>query len=431
MKPGHHSRFLLLSLSMLLSSTAAAQNVLIKNALVHSVTGAQAQANTDVLVRDGRIRAVGKALSADGDTPVYDAAGRPLTPGLFAGIAPIGLVEVSAEESSVDSHFNQDAGRTGQTGMRPEFNPTYAYNPHASAVAVNRIEGLTYTMLNAGVSEGGSIIAGHGAVISLDGRYDAVLAGSETLFVYLGGSAGGLAGHSRAGQYMLLEQAFREARSSSSALRSEARLLTASGREVLARFLDNGRVVVSVNRAADILQVLRLAEQHRFRPIIYGGAEAWMVAEQLAAANTPVILNPLNNLPANFDQLGARLDNATLLAAAGVPIVFSFNGDAHNTRKIRQAAGNAVAHGLPWPAALAAITATPARVFGLGEHFGTIEVGKQADLVLWDDDPLEVTSTAQAVWIQGRAVNMRSRQTLLRDRYLPQNPALPRQYIKP
>jgi imidazolonepropionase-like amidohydrolase len=131
----------------------------------------------------------------------------------------------------------------------------------------------------------------------------------------------------------------------------------------------------------------------------------------------PVILNPLENLPADFDRLGSRFDNAKILHEAGVQIAFS-QTDSFHLRKNRQLAGNAVAHGLPWDAGLDAITSGPAAIFGLGTGRGRIEKGQVADLVLWSGDPLEVTSVAEQVWIEGRPVTMRSRQTELRDRYL-------------
>src|SRR5690606_17510455 len=144
--------------------------------------------------------------------------------------------------------------------------------------------------------------------------------------------------------------------------------------------------------------------------------------------------NPLNNLPASFDQLGASLENAARLDAAGVAVSFSQGGDAsHNARKIRQLAGNAVANGLPWAEGLAGLTSVPAKVFGVADKLGSIAVGKQADLVLWSGDPLEVSSVALQVWLDGKPIQMRSRQTELRDRYLrPQvqreNGGLPRAY---
>jgi imidazolonepropionase-like amidohydrolase len=153
------------------------------------------------------------------------------------------------------------------------------------------------------------------------------------------------------------------------------------------------------------------------KPVIAGGTEAWVVAKDLAAADVPVILDPLNNLPSDFDRLGSRFDNAKLLNEAGVHIAFSFS-DSFQVRKNRQLAGNAVAHGLPWDAALAAITSSPAEIFGIGKDHGRIEKGQLADLVLWSGDPLEVTTVAEQVWIAGNAVTMRSRQTELRDKYL-------------
>jgi imidazolonepropionase-like amidohydrolase len=184
----------------------------------------------------------------------------------------------------------------------------------------------------------------------------------------------------------------------------------------LKAYLAGGRVVFFVERAADIRQVIRYAQRHGMKPVIAGGTEAWVVASELAAADVPVILDPLGNLPADFDRLGARFDNARLLHAAGVQIAFSF-ADSFQARKNRQLAGNAVAHGLPWDAGLAAVTSNPAAIFGLDSQ-GRIEKGQSADLVLWSGDPLEVTSVAEQVWIGGNPVTMRSRQTGLRDRYL-------------
>ncbi len=147
-----------------------------------------------------------------------------------------------------------------------------------------------------------------------------------------------------------------------------------------------------------------------------------LFAKTLARDRVPVMLDPLQDLPSDFDRLGARLDNAARLHDAGVRIAFSGIASmvsvSHSARIIRQLAGNAVAHGLPWDTALAAITANPAEIFGLGATRGRIAVGQVADLVLWSGDPLEVTALADQVWIAGRAVEMRSRQTELRDRYL-------------
>src|SRR5690606_3763818 len=198
----------------------------------------------------------------------------------------------------------------------------------------------------------------------------------------------------------------------------------------LARYLDGGRVVFQVDRAADIRQTLAFARRHGLRPVIAGGAEAWLVAAELRATGAAVLLDPLVNLPSEFVRLGARLATAPRRHEAGVAAAFSRGGDAtHDARKIRQRAGNAVSDGLPWEAGLAGLTSVPARIFGIRDR-GRIAVGQVADLVLWSGDPLEVTSLAEQVWLAGKPMPMRSRQTELRDRYLAPAGDLPRAYVK-
>ena len=253
--------------------------------------------------------------------------------------------------------------------------------------------------------------------------------GPRVLFVDLGADASGLTGSSRAAQWMILDQLIDEVRGRISP-DANAALLTPAGRATLARYIGGGgRVMVGVNRAADIRQLLRWAQRHSVRIAISGGAEAWKLAPQLAAAKVPVFVDPLANLPSDFDSLGASMDNAARLRAAGVDVGFSQRGDAsHNARKVRQLAGNAVAAGLPWADGLAGLTRVPAEAFGVAGTLGPIAPGKRADLVLWSGDPLEVNAVALQVWMDGRAIPMRSRQTELRDRYLRGEGPLPRAY---
>lgn len=265
----------------------------------------------------------------------------------------------------------------------------------------------------------------------LDGGYQAPLAGIRALFVNLGGDLAALTGNSRAAEYMLLDQAIAEARAAPPAGSANA-LLTPAGRRTMAQYLSGGRIVVGVDRAADILRVLEIARRENLNLILTGAAEGWKVAGQLAAAKAPVLVDALEDLPGSFDSLGARLENAARLHAAGVAVGFSQRGDAsHNARKIRQLAGNAVAYGLPWEAGLAGLTSVPARALGLDDRLGSIEPGKLADLVLWSGDPLEVITVARRVWMEGRPMPMRSRQTDLRDRYLRAEGPLPRAYVLP
>ena len=391
---------------------AFAQDFLIRGATLHTATAQGTLKNTDVLVRGGAIAAIGAAARGAAGVPVVEAQGKELTPGLFGGLTSLGLEEVSLESQTVDSTLNIKSPAWTQQ-WRPELDVSPAFNPRSTLVPVARIEGITWSVL--APASGDTIIGGQGAAVTLDGRYDAVLRGSGSLFITMGSAGAQLAGGTRAAEFMLLEQAIRETRAQGPI--GEGALLHGAGREVMARYLSGGRVVFQVERAADILGVVGFARRNGMKPVIAGGSEAWVVAKELAQADVPVILDPLQDLPGDFDHLGASLSNAARLQRAGVRIAFS-SGDSHNARLTRQLAGNAVAHGLPWDSALAAITANPADIFGLGATRGRIAVGQVADLVLWNSDPLEVTTLADQVWIAGRPVELRSRQTELRDRYL-------------
>jgi imidazolonepropionase-like amidohydrolase len=220
---------------------------------------------------------------------------------------------------------------------------------------------------------------------------------------------------------MLLRQAILEARTPNALLDGDERLLTPRGRQVLRQFLEGAGVVVfDVDRAADIRQTLEFAMREKLRIAILGAAEGWRVAADLAAAKVPVIIDALEDLPGSFDSIGATLENAARLHKGGVRVAFTLGSadEPYNVRKIRQAAGVAVANGLPWDVALAGLTSVPAEIFSVNDRCGAIERGRRADLVLWSGDPLEVTSLPERVFIDGQLQPDRSRQTELRDRYL-------------
>ena len=427
-------RLILVALTLLPAlaiPAAQAQGLLIRNATVHTATEQGTLANADVLIRDGKIAAIGTNLAADG-VETIDAAGLPLTPTLFGGISGIGLEEVSSETFTRDAALALGSDAKDIV-VRPEFDVTLAYNPDTVLAPVARVEGIGFTLLSANATAGGSIIGGQGAMVRLDGSPDPI--GPKALFVTLGGGSSEFSGVSRAGQWMLLDQLLAELRGT---MPAEMAHLTPAGREAFTRYIDGGgRIVFDVHRAADIRQLLRWAAPKRLTIAISGGAEAWKLAPELAAARVPVFLDSLAGLPSNFDQIHATLENAARLHAAGVAVGFNPSGDgSHNARKNRQLAGNAVAHGLPWDVAMAGLTRVPAEAFGVADRIGTIAVGRSADLVLWSGDPLDVAHTAKQVWMEGRAISMRSRQTELRERYLraeprPDQGALPRAYPPP
>jgi len=400
-----------LTLALLaLPAVLQAQDLLIRNATVHTAGQRGTLQASDVLVRGGLITAVGPGLAAPAGVTVVEAKGRPLTPALFGGITEIGVEEVSGESSTVDHTLT-----LGEQPLRPEFDVTLAYNPASVLVPVARLDGIGFTAV--GALTGGGFIAGQGGVVRLDGSPDPI--GPRALHVRLGSAAAELTGQSRAAQWMLLQQVVDEARGRVPTDSPHA-LLTPAGRRTVAGYLaGQGRLLVEVERASDIRQLLRWAAREKVKIAVVGGSEAWQLAPELAKAQVPVFVDALGNLPTSFDQIGATLENAARLQRAGVAVSFAQSGDAsHNARKLRQLAGNAVAHGLPWEDGLAGLTRVPAQALGVDDRIGSIAPGKLADLVLWDGDPLDVAHYAEQVWLGGRMLPMRSRQTDLRDRYL-------------
>ncbi|MBW3568380.1 MAG: amidohydrolase family protein, partial [Proteobacteria bacterium] len=309
-----------------------------------------------------------------------------------------------------------------------------AVNPRSTLIPVSRIEGITRAVSRP--YAGKSIFAGRSALISLGSVDDFLLSRNTAMHVTLGEHGGELTGGSRGAALTKLREALEDARD----FGNNRRAFETAGRyeyslsrpdlEALQPALKGELpVVVEVERASDIEAVLRMANEFKLRVVILGGSEAWMVADKLARANVPVILDPLQNLPSSFEQIGSTLKNAAALHSAGVTISFT-SGGSHNARNLKQGAGNAVAHGLPWTAALEALTVNPAKIFGVS-NYGRLAAGQDADVVVWDGDPLETTTFADHVFIQGRKIPMESRQTKLRDRYLELNEVRPQAYDKP
>jgi imidazolonepropionase-like amidohydrolase len=245
--------------------------------------------------------------------------------------------------------------------------------------------------------------------------------------VYADLSAGGRAAGwgARGGQLLRLRELFHDvrqyARRRDDFERNQMRKVAASrlDLEALLPLLDGALpLVVEVNRAADIQNVLRFGGQHKLQLVLTGCEEGWLVAREIAAAGVPVIVSALPNLPRSFDALGARLENAALLAKAGVKVALSPRDFTfHGSRTLRLEAGNAVANGLPWESALAAITRRPAEIFNVDDEVGVLASGKLADVVVWTGDPFEPLTRPRHVFIGGREMPAVSRQTELRDRY--------------
>ncbi|WP_299946381.1 amidohydrolase family protein [uncultured Microbulbifer sp.] len=408
----------------LLFSNAQAETILVKGGKVHTLSDKGSLDTADILIADGRIVQVGPSLDASAER-VIDAGGKVVTPGIIAPISELGLVEISAASTT------NDQAVTGES-IGSAFNPLPAYNPKSTLIPFNRAGGVTSAVVfprispwDSGAVEAQRVFAGRSFAIKLNGEFDSVEARDVAQKAYLGEAGAQLAGGSRASAYAKVESALREAiefRENRSAIRrGEWRQLDYSlaDLEALQPVVDGKTpLVITANRASDILAAIALAKAFDVKLVILGAAEGWMVADQLAEAQVPVVIDAINNLPISFSSLGARLDNAALLTKAGVKVAISGPDYAstHNIYLSRQSAGNAVAHGLPYEAALKSISSNVADIFSL--EGGTLETGAVADIVIWSGDPLEVTSYPEQVLIAGEPQSLVTRSTRLRDRYL-------------
>lgn len=397
---------------MLCCLNAQAQTVAITHAKAWTLTAATPVEDATVVVTDGKITSVTAGGGAPAGARVFDARGRPLTPGLIHPATHLGLLEVSLASDTVDTS-------TKATSLGADFDIQYGINANSALVELARADGLTRAVSYPGRS-GIPPFSGTGALLRLKESTDIVERPGIGVFVVIGNHFAE-AGASRAAQWELLRHALNDAKKALAAAESS----TSRTAEVLAlEPVLAGKVplAITTHRESDIRQAIRLAKDYSLHVIIIGASEGWRVAGELAAAKIPVIIDPQANLPANFDELGARLDNAELLHRAGVTVATAVLSSIHQSynagESLREGAGLAVANGLPYIDALRSITAVPAQIWGLGAHCGTLATGYDADLVVWDGDPLEPTSAPVAVWIAGKEVSLKTRQTELRDRYM-------------
>ena len=398
---------------------AAAEVLAVVDARLPGPTGAPGPPVT-IVVDAGRIRSVGPGPAPAG-ARVLDAGGRLVTTGLMNGATHLGLVEVDAAQETVDAAADH-------TPLGAAIDVAPAVNANSTLLPLARADGLTRA---ASYPSGADVapFTGQAAVLRLSEGPEIVDRPRAAVVAEVGGFSTRRAGGSRAAQWQLLHNALAEAKRYRP-LPPEAppggprdQLLNRLDLEALQPVLA-GRIplVVQASRESDIREAVRLRTEYGVRVVVLGGAEAWRLAPELAAAEVAVILDPFDVLPFTFDKLGARLDNAAILDRAGVRIAFSVSGIhlSHNAgAALREAAGLAVANGLPWDHALRAVTSGPAEIWGVADHYGAVAPGMDADLVVWDGDPFEPASRPTAVLVQGRQVSLRTRQSALAERYAP------------
>ncbi len=424
------------------SSVAAAQGecglkkgegFVLEGARIHVGDGSTViEAGAVAFDAQGRITAVGAGAAGPG--MVIDVTGKVITPGLVDFVTQLGLVEVEAVKGTVDTDSGGDR-------VRAAFRAWEGFNPNSLSIPVQRAGGVTSALI---VPTGG-LVSGQSAWINLSGErgFGAVIQSPVAMHMSFGEEGSAAAGGSRGGALLALRELYDDVRfyqsnksrydGNQSRSLADSRLDLEALATTLAGKLPEGKlpegkplvgklpVAVRVHRAVDILRVLEFCREQGLSPILIGATEAWIVRRELAAAGVPVVIDPMSNTPSSFERLGEREDNARLLHEAGVPVILS-TFSTHNARALRFQAGNAVRAGLPFEAALRAVTLAPAQAAGVADRYGSLEVGKRASLAVWSGDPFEFSSKVERLFIDGVEVSLDNRQRRLMERYR----ALPR-----
>jgi len=418
-------RALFLAAAVLSSAAvpALAQDIAITNAKLVIGDGSAPIEGGTVVVRGGKVVAAGRGVAVPAGIEGIDAGGKWVTPGIVAGFSRIGLVEVDAVDGS-----NDRSAPKSRFSAAIDISP--ALNPMGAPVAVNRADGITRALVFPGDSSG--LFHGQGAVVDLGDDMDMVTRARAFQFVSFGEEGATHAGGSRAATFLLFREQLLAARSYVRGNLADAApdaLLQRADVEALVRVINGtDRLFVRADRAADIVNVLKLrSEFPQMKLVLVGATEGWMVAQTIAAAGVPVLASALTDLPDTFERLGASQSNAGRMKAAGVDVTIGVfdDDDAHKLGYTLQYAGNVVAltkvpgaTGMGWDDAFAAITSAPARAAGVDGIIGSLRPGRAGDVVIWDGDPLELSSAPTAIWIDGKRQSLETRQDRLAKRYL-------------
>jgi imidazolonepropionase-like amidohydrolase len=409
---------------------AGGQTIAITGAKVYPVSSAPID-NATVLMRDGKIVAVGTNVTIPSDARRVDASGKWVTPGFINSSTQLGLVEVGQVQQTHD-----DAAR-GKDFIAAAFTVWDGLNAQSVMLAPARKEGVTSVVV---IPQGNLLVSGQAAMLDLvDGMPTDMIVRAPVAMVAQVQSPTS-AGATARGELLLrlrelIEDTRAFARNRAAFERNQTRDFTASRLDLQAMLpVVEGRIplIVGADKATDIDAALKLARENGLKIMIGGGAEGWMIANRLAAAKVPVLTGAMNNIPGSFTTLGQIQENAGLLRRAGVPVLLignSGSGDEEtfNVRNLKQEAGNAVAYGMTWNDALRAVTLTPAEAFGVADRIGSLQPGREANVVVWSGDPFEFNTVVEHVFVRGRESTQPTRQDLLTERYktLPPSPANP------
>lgn len=402
----------------------------IRNARIITVSGPEID-NGTIIIRDGKIEAVGTNVSLPSGAQTIEARGLSVYPGMMDTGTSMGLVEVG-----------QGAAGTVDTAEVGELNPNakaiLAVNPHSAHIAVTRVDGVTSVV---SIPVGG-LISGQAAIINLVGTSPmemAVIPYAALVINYPRTSSGGGGSFFGPPPQTNLSEALATANRQVEQIRKLLREAEAYGRaqdayakdqslpradqniilESLVPYVRRERpVIFRADREHEIRGAVNFAEEMKLNPIILGGEDAWKISSYLKEKNVPVILTGILDLPSREDDFYDTLyESAMKLHKAGVRFCISSGDSGANVRNLPFYAGMAAAFGLPKDEALKAVTLYPAQIMNVAQRLGSIEVGKIANLVVTDGDLLETRTHVRHLFIDGREVPLRSRHTDLNDAF--------------
>ena len=392
-----------------------AQTLVLEHAKVLTASSAGELEDASIVIENGKIAAVGKAVTVPAGADIIDMTGRVITPGLVAANTTLGVVEVNDRANANDS-----SAKTSDLSASVEIQ--YAVNPASTLIPVARNGGISRAIVTPGLGRGSLeklSFGGQAAVIDTGAGQDPIILPHAGVTLNLRGVKTG-----RAAVFPMLKAlledaatyAEKETPGDMSGLTQKN--WTLADLEALAPVArGEAPLIIEVDRASDISQMLKIGKALNLKMVLVGAAEGWAVADEIADADASVVLNPIDNLPSNFDQVQASIENATRLNAAGVKLALTSNRDGHDVRLTRYHAGMAVANGLPYEDAIKAITVNPARMFG-DTTAGEIAVGQDADIAVWSGDPLQPLTDLVVLYIGGEAQPKADRQIILREKYM-------------
>jgi imidazolonepropionase-like amidohydrolase len=407
------------ALAVVLAVPVAAQSIAITGGKVYPVSGPPIE-NGTVIITNGRIAAVGANVPIPAGAQRIDATGKIVTPGFVNSSTQLGVQEVSAVPDT------RDVSARGKDNVAAAFTVWEGLNPNSVMLAPARKEGVTSFV----VIPTGGLVAGQAALLDVvpGTTTDMIIRAPVAMVAEVGDPQA--AGVTSRGELIvklreLLDDTrfFRANRSAFD--RAQTRPFAASRLDLQAMIpVIEGTLplIIVVDRASDIDAAMRLARDFNVKLMIGGGAEAWMMADKLAAAKIPVLTGAMNNIPGGFAALGQRQENAGLLRKAGVQVALIGNAgggdeEAFNVRNLKQEAGNAVAYGMTWDDALRAVTLAPAEIFGVADRVGSLQAGREGNVVVWSGDPFEFTTRVEHVFVRGREYHDKTRQDMLIERY--------------